>query len=448
MQQGAGIPYVFFFVRHFNDIDNMMPVAYKFTQSNRGRPVVLVMDPFYNIEADYRFRFLQERYNVPVVPVLGFHPLSPFFPWFASLLRGRFWRGFLKEKRLLLLLALRKLFYGKRWAGRILDRYNPAALVFEWCDPSWGVPGVMLPAGRDRGIPSISVPHGMNIWTNELVNRQEQQDGRISNREYYHQFDRLVVQSNLHAERHARERVRKDKIAVLGSARYCDEWQQINLEIQPERFTPRKGGDCTFRAVFMLPQWNYNSDLDTNMQTLRRLSKEPWLHLVLKPHTREVEAVPSYLREFEDLPNVEVAGAVGSVALIQWADAVIVVGSSIALEVLRQGKVHLNPTYLLDNTTVFEDTGAEWTLYNGSELEDALKRLSEGQQPPYGEEQVSKAISLLVLGSATERDVLGRYVDFIAGGWRQHPTYQDFLGACANAPEGRPSSPSNLRGGP
>ena len=112
-------------------------------------------------------------------------------------------------------------------------------------------------------------------------------------------------------------------------------------------------------------------------------------------------------------------------ALIRWADAVIVLGSSIALEALLQGKPHLDPEYLHDNTTVFEEAGAEWTVHNHQGLVDALKRLSEGQPSPYGEEQVSKVVTQLVLGGSVERDVLGRYVGFILDGWRKHPTYED-----------------------
>ena len=284
-------PHVLFFVGHFNDIDHLMPVAYKLCQSNGGRPVVLMTDPLYNIAGDYRLRFLQERYGVPVMSAFRFHPVIPLLGWLVHLLTLPLGRGYIYRPRPFPFRAFLKVFYGKRWARRVLDRYQPAALVFEWAQPASGVPGVFVAAGHDRGTPSISLPHGMFIYTNELVTQEEQQRGRVT-REYVNLFDRAVYQSYIHANRAAEEGVRPDKIAVLGSARYCEEWQRINLEIQPERFAPQKGRECIYRAVFMLPQWNYNADFQATLETLRRLSAEPWLHLVLKPHTREMGGTP------------------------------------------------------------------------------------------------------------------------------------------------------------
>ena len=419
------MPYIFFFVGHFNDVDHLMPVAYKFCQSNRGRPIVLVTNPLYDIKGDYRFRFLKKKYGVPVVSVLQFHPANPLLKLVAKMLGLPLGGGFLHRWRMFALLAFRKLFYGKGWASRILDQYQPAALVFEWSNPTVGVRGDFIRSGHQRRIPAVSLPHGMFIYTNLLVNRGEQQQGEPPRREYNNLFDRLGFENHLHITRSIAAGIQSDKITNLGSARYSEEWQRVNLEIQPERFNPSKGFDCTYHVVFMLPQWSYNADLDATIQTLQRLSEEPWLHLVLKPHTREVETVPSYLRELNRLPNVEVAGSVGSVALIQWAEAVIVYGSGIALEALLQGKPLIDPRYLHDNTTIFEETGAEWTVYGQSELVDAVKWLSQGQPLPYGGEQISNIMSQLVLGSPPEQDVLGRYVDFILGDWRGQPAYED-----------------------
>jgi hypothetical protein len=425
VEAGIEMPHVLFFVRHFNDVDHLMPVAFKLSASNRARPIVVVTEPLYDIKKDYLLRFLQTEHGIPVTPIFQFHPVNPLVGWLAGLLGLPFWGGFMRQQRALGLSALRKFFFGKKWAENVLDRYHPKTLIFEW----GSLPNRFGEPARQRGIPSISLPHGMSIWTNELANRQEQLDGRRPTRDYVNLFDRVVHQSRLHAARSIEEGIDPGKIAVLGSTRYCLEWQRINLAIQPVRFLPQKGQGCTYRAVFMLPQWAYNSDLNLNLQALRRLSGEPWLHLVLKPHTREVDAVPEYLKELNTLPNVEVASAIGSVALIEWADAVIVVGSSIALEVLLQGKPHLDPAFLGENTTVFQESRSEWMVNDDNELVDALKRLSAGDPPPYGEEQVSAVVRQLVLGDSSDDDVLKRYADFVMGGWVEFPTYKDLIDA-------------------
>ncbi len=48
-----------FFIRHFNDIDHMTPIVWKMKKDNY--PVaVYCINPKYDIEGDYRLRFLRE----------------------------------------------------------------------------------------------------------------------------------------------------------------------------------------------------------------------------------------------------------------------------------------------------------------------------------------------------------------------------------------------------
>ena len=140
--------------------------------------------------------------------------------------------------------------------------------------------------------------------------------------------------------------------------------------------------------------------------------------MVIKPTTREVEERPRYLLELEQYPNVEIEGRTGSVELIRWADAVIVPASSIALEALLQGKPLIYPKYLHENTTVFEEAGANWRVGDDDELVAALRALASGGSPPYGEAEVAKAVWVLVQGGSEETDILTRYADFLLGGWR------------------------------
>ncbi len=374
----ANLPNVIMFVGHFNDIDHLSPVAYKLWETGRARPIVVVTDPAYDIEGDYRLRFLEEHCGAKVRHAPWFEPPNIVVAWLTGL-AASIREGPLGGPAIFAFRALRQLFYGRRWADKVLSKYQPAALVFEWAHPASGIAGAFVLAGKVRGVPALSLPHGMFIFTNDLVTRGEQQRGRVS-RDYVNLFDRAVYQSRLHADRAREEGVRPEKTAVLGSARYCDEWQRLNLDIQPVTFTSEKGEGCTHRAVLMLPQWNYNADKDAAVRTLRRLGDEAWLHLAVKPHTRELAAKPDYLRELDALPNVEIVGDVPSTALIQWADSVIVSGSSIALEVLLQGKVHIDPAYVDENSTVFEEAGAEWTVHDDDDLVDALRRLSQGEK--------------------------------------------------------------------
>ena len=207
----------------------------------------------------------------------------------------------------------------------------------------------------------------------------------------------------------------------MGSSRYCPEWQEINMRIQPDTFIPTKGTGCTYRIIFMLHQWNYNTYFETTLDTIHKLAQEPWIHLVLKPHTREIVEQPDYLSDLNKYPNVEIVGDIGSVELIRWADAIIVAGSSIALEAIWQGKPVLYPKHHHDNTTIFESTRASWIVNDDSELVKAVKELSEGGFTPYNDKHTRELKRTLVYGNSQPSDILERYVDFVLGGWRDWP---------------------------
>ena len=281
----------------------------------------------------------------------------------------------------------------------------------------------MVAAGRRLGIPALSLPHGMSVFANKFVNEMEISNG-LADRNYANDFDRIVYQSRLHASRSVDEGVDPTKIVVLGSARYCSEWHQINMRIQPKCFVPSKGKGCSHRVVFMVSQWTYNVDFESTNRTFRRLADEPWIHLVLKPHPREVETQPAYLRDLESYFNVEIAAQVASPALVDWADTVITIGSSITLEILAQGKNHLHPSYLHKNTTVFQIAGSEWTVESDDELIAAIRHLSEGGQVPYGTREIQEVVDILIKGNLPDEDVLQRYADFVVR-YRDFPVFAD-----------------------
>ena len=154
----AAPPHILFFMGHFNDIDHLVPVAYKLCESNRGRPVVLLTDPLYDIRgrlpASVPPKTLRRARNVRL-PVSPDHPTTGLAGPSAHSAAGT--RVYLPATSIPLSGVL-EVYYGKWWTKRVLNRYQPAAMVFEWAQPASGVPGAFVAAGQDRGIPSISLP--------------------------------------------------------------------------------------------------------------------------------------------------------------------------------------------------------------------------------------------------------------------------------------------------
>jgi hypothetical protein len=133
------------------------------------------------------------------------------------------------------------------------------------------------------------------------------------------------------------------------------------------------------------------------------------IEAVVKPHTR----IGREARLFDSmqLPNVS---HVLTSELCEWADVVLIIGSSVITEALMQGKPVLYLKYLHANTMLFEECGACWTINNEPELKDALQSFeNKRMEVPYGDENVNRFLSEVVYGGRNKRDVLKDYVQFI-----------------------------------
>ncbi|MGD8334021.1 MAG: hypothetical protein PVH70_18185, partial [Desulfobacterales bacterium] len=149
-------------------------------------------------------------------------------------------------------------------------------------------------------------------------------------------------------------------------------------------------------------------------KTFDVLSKLTGIKVVIKPHTRSGEEAKIY----ENLAIANVSG-ISSVELCEWADVMLVIGSSILIETLLQGKPVLYLKYLHENTTLYEEIGACWTVQNDNELSEALQSLqSHKNQVPYSQAQVDRFLSEIIYGGLQKRDVLGDYEQFIVNTMR------------------------------
>jgi hypothetical protein len=102
--------------------------------------------------------------------------------------------------------------------------------------------------------------------------------------------------------------------------------------------------------------------------------------------------------------------------LCEWADVVLVIGSSVITEALMQRKPVLYLKYLHANTMLFEKAGACWTIHSEADLKAALRAFQLRKMDiPYSDENVNRFLSEVVYGGRNNRDVLKDYVEFIVG---------------------------------
>jgi hypothetical protein len=159
----------------------------------------------------------------------------------------------------------------------------------------------------------------------------------------------------------------------------------------------------------MTTKIRYRIHIERLLQTIELLSRLDGVNAVVKPHTRTTKEA----RLYENLPIPNLSDS-SSVELCQWADVVLVIGSSIIIEPLLQGKPCLYLKYLHENTTLYEDFGACWTIHDEKQLQHALQLLrADKTDVPYAQSDVDRFLFDIIYGGQQKTDVLKDYEKFI-----------------------------------
>jgi hypothetical protein len=227
--------------------------------------------------------------------------------------------------------------------------------------------------------------------------------------EKYYRYDYVIVQNKLFKEIISRDGIDRDKIHVLGSARYYNEWMEQNRKIIPRKMNSKHNNTEKLKVVFMTTRPQYRINIERMVNTFDMLSNFNGIEAVVKPHTRTGDEAKMY-------ENVQLSDVseLSSVELCEWADVMLVIASSIIIEALTQGKPALYLKYLHENITEYEELGACWTVHDEAELRDALLSLQNNKtKVPYTNDNVNRFLSSIIYGGRSERDVLKDYEDFI-----------------------------------
>jgi UDP-N-acetylglucosamine 2-epimerase len=307
----------------------------------------------------------------------------------------------------LILYHLTKLvFYNKKWAYDFIKQNGAQVLCFDHVMPSQHVVAVLLKAAKKMSIPTLALPHGIYLYTNEFTKPAS------SARQKFYKFNRydyVIVQNQLRKDVLARSGISREKICVLGSARFCKEWIAQNKKILPRMIESNGTGAGNLKVVFMPSKPRCRVDVERMHNTINILASLREIEAVVKPHTRTGRE--AWL--FDDMPLANVS-RVHTPELFEWADVVLIIGSSVITEALMQDKPVLYLKYLHANTMLFEECEACWTIHSESELEQALHSLAEKKtEVPYSAENVNKYLLEVVYGGENTRDVLRDYVQFI-----------------------------------
>ena len=391
---------VLFLLRTYNDIDHIVPVIWKAAKLGH-KPFFLFVD------GDYR-----DDYRIIFVVAAGAEALCcESIRWYHQRLRR--WLVPRWVRRVADRLVAQML------GRRFLLRHEVAVLASEWSG-AFGreMAKYFLRPAHSLGLRCVSLPHGYFIWTNDTINileanlwQQERKKPDFSDR---NRFTTYVVQ-NLEAKRFKIDRgMSSDNVKVLGSARFCPEWFDINTRLIIDK-CPELPADNVLRILFFVPDWTYNVDRQACVSLLEQLACLEKVSLVVKTNTRGTGSLTREEKSrISNKKNVKFSGhAKHSSCLIRQADAIINFASSIGLEALLQGKPVCSPTYLNSNGTIFDDSGVVLDANDVSEVLNFIESVKNGQYKLIPSEVWSAFRRQYILGGSENEDVLSDYLHLL-----------------------------------
>lgn len=408
-----------FFLRHYNDIDHITPVISKWIEAGHTCDVVLIGAK--RFRHDFRISFLSQLAGVRVAHIHELFSSFQFLKW--------------RLQMLLLTGNLRRLFIGPviRLLADIYDAKRRASLwrataehillwsfahpdqgvvAFDWIERNsviaveW-VETVVLMA-RERGLGTVSLPHGDSPHANQLIRRGEWRVGPDTLFSTAQIFDKLVVPNELCAKRF-RPFLKEHSIAILGSPRYSEEWLAKLGKLMPP--SPLTRSDSRLKIVMFLRKANFTTFWEEVNEVVHMIAAFPEVELAIKPHTRSGwKQSLTKNRALKQLPNVTIAGdEVHSIHLMNWADICIDLATSVVFEAVRVKKPVLAADYLHAGRSAIAVYMPETELRCRDDVYEKINKfLSQGWHDFYIEEHRQRFLREMLDVSGSE--VLPCYV--------------------------------------
>lgn len=389
---------IIFHFRAYNDIDHMTPIIYKIKTDYPTVDVeCIVIDLKNDFLEDFRVQFLL-KLNVKVYHIIDYFEISKHIKAFLKLLiryNSKYEINKFKKSVAKVIFHIFRNMIVKKLNNISVEKYVDN-LTFNFnsifiFDITFNKIYEKICKYLDKkGIISVAVPHGHNIFGNELISTyslgiQENQGVQNSRLPFsYVVFENLEI-----AKRYLKiGYVNKSQIKVLGTSRFSNFWLTKIREILPKSNLPKI--EKKLKVVFMLTKPLYNIFTDEIKRSILYVASFPGTFVIIKPHTRgEV---------FENLKNHKnikvVDNNIPSSSLIDWSNVICFTNTSIIFESLKLNKplLYLKNTHA--NKLFFENNFKSWQI----ECRDDLRRhiwnfLKDNQTSTYTIEERNNYLS-------------------------------------------------------
>ena len=408
---------ILFLIRRFNDIDHSTPIIYKLAQQGYKNVVVLALNPNMDLKNDFRLNYLRTRLNIRVDYLYNYYKPKFTHKLASFLVCNLKFLSFAPSSFLLRIFNFNNYFYNKlfgiEWCNSLIKNKKIKISVFDWQKPGKFNTLDLIKASKQNNIPVVAVPHGLNFNINKVWTTTAQEKGLKTQNfgENWKLFDKIIVQHEHYRNMVIDSGVNANKLEMLGSARFCKEWENIYFNILPEvdSFYLNKD-DSKVNIVYMDHSPVFRLNTEQIVGTIKRLSQLEYVNIVVKPSTGSKESLSS-----QELYNyARVDHVTSSVSLINWSDMVIGNQSSIMLDALIMNKILVCPSYFSKNLTLFNSRNVSVDCKNYSELLNLIKSVKENPDfCPYDKINVDSFIKDIVYGGDENRDVLKDHANFI-----------------------------------
>jgi len=405
------------------DIDHMSPLAWKLLDT--GEEVHAVMSPGYDATGDHRIDLLR-RY-----PAFHLHECPP---QAGRIGRARSMLRATLPAALFRLARSRASLVAVEWGYGLPAGYerlrSPAgayavlrslvgSFVRARSNTARQLRYSYVVAARLLGIPTVCLPHGLSIKLDMAANAEIQEllrSGPIKWQDR-NRFAAFVFNTEHHRQWSlANASADPEVMQTWGSARWSPEWFEKSRELAPPFTWPEQSD--RLKVVFMVPKWPNRVHAEEAIELFRRLAEMDEISLALMGHPRKKQGGSGPLREAEgvDWSRLHDISGANSVAVIDAADVVIDVGSSIGIEVVMQHKVLINPTYIHELKTLFDSVeGAAVVAHSADEVTDYLRRHAAGNPHSVPADSYEELLRIAVYGNRPQPyNVLEEYLERVS----------------------------------
>jgi hypothetical protein len=399
---------VVFLVRSFNDIDHFTPLIDRFCKTSEFGVEIFCLDWNFPLDNNANILYLKRRHGLNAKmlwPVDG-GSIRTRLPIKLISRLNQVQFGVFRGSRIGMRLIRYSLalLYTVLPVSKIFAK-SPKIVIFDYLNAGAFRNRKILRLARSQNVTTFCLPHGIVMYSNKYFTkkRRSEVDSRGYSFDYYFGFG--------FGRQYLLDRgIPEERIQEIGSLRYCKEWTKLYREEvlgAPTFETETRGSKL--RVVLFLTSPTYNVDEMRLSRLIARVEEDKEIDFVIKPHTRGRSG-----KSVLENSNITLAIEAPSVSLIEWADAIISYGSSIAIQALLEDKALIYPNYIDTNSTHYDDMGACWRVTSDDQLIEALSSLKISKSwLPYSTAKKDEYLDAVIRCGDAENNVIESHFEKI-----------------------------------